>query len=340
MKLYKIEENDANQRLDKFLKKIFPNATRNLIYKFNRKDKIKIKKVWSEWKFKKRDNDYSLQVWDEIKIFLSDEDFNTLINDSLISSKLSNKNTKWEFNKADIVYEDNYLLVVNKNSWINVHPWDYKTKESSLIDIIYDYLWNKLNSLTFRPSLVHRIDRDTSWILIIAKKKEILTKLVNDLKNHNNFKKTYYAIVLWKLDKKKWVINKKLLRTEWTKKENKVRIDEEWQEAITHYKLLKEHILHCKEWVLIFSELEVQIETWRMHQIRVHLASIWNPVLWDKIYWDKKNNSFLSKKYWLNRQALHAWKVKFFHYWIDKQIELSAILKKDLVDFIEEIKEN
>jgi len=63
MKLFTIEENDANQRLDKFLKKLFPIATRSLIYKFNRKDKIKIKNDLTDWKFKKMDNEYKLQLW-------------------------------------------------------------------------------------------------------------------------------------------------------------------------------------------------------------------------------------------------------------------------------------
>ena len=78
MKQFKIEEGDSNQRLDKFLKKLFPRATRSLIYKFTRNDKIKIKFEWSEGKFKKRDNEYKLQIWDEIKIFLSDEEFEEL----------------------------------------------------------------------------------------------------------------------------------------------------------------------------------------------------------------------------------------------------------------------
>ena len=78
MKLFKIEENDANQRLDKFLKKLFPRATRSLIYKFNRKDKIKIKFEWSDGKFRKRDNEYKLQVWDEVRIFLIDSEFDEL----------------------------------------------------------------------------------------------------------------------------------------------------------------------------------------------------------------------------------------------------------------------
>lgn len=340
MKLFKIEENDADQRLDKFLRKLFPSATRSLIYKFNRKDKIKIKFEGSEWKFKKRDNEYKIQVWDEIKIFLRDEDFDLLTKDPDAEKKKKEKIHIWKnkFNKKDIVYEDGDLLVINKNPGINVHPWDFKTKESNIIAQVQDYLWDKLNSLTFKPSLAHRIDRDTSWILIIAKKKNALSKLVSDFKSHEKIKKTYYAIVYWKLSRKKWTIKKNLLRIEWAKNENKVQVSDEWQTAVTHYKLLKEHIVSTKEGKMVISELEVRIETWRMHQIRVHLADLWNPILWDKNYWDKKLNAFLSRYFWLNRQALHAWKISFFHYSRDKEIELTANIKEDLQSFIEKIK--
>jgi len=335
MKLYKIEENDANQRLDKFLKKLFPRATRGLLFKFNRKDKIKVKFEWSEWKFKKRDNEYKLQVWDEIKIHLSDKDF-----DELTKREEDIKtNITWEkFDKKDIVFEDSDLFVINKNAWINVHPGDHKTKESNVIALVQDYLWDKLNSLTFKPSLIHRIDRDTSWILLIWKKKDILMKLVNDFKDHKKVKKTYYAIVFWKLPKKKWTITKKLLRIENAKNENKVQISEKWLNAVSHYKLLKEHILQTKEWVLILSEVEIEIETGRMHQIRVHMASLGNPILWDKAYWDKKLNSFFERNFWLKRQALHAWKIEFFHYGRERLLNLEARIKKDLVDFINKIK--
>ncbi len=335
MKLFRIEKNDSDQRLDKFLKKIFPVATRSLIYKFNRKDKIKIKHNLSEWKFKKMDNEYRLQEWDEIKIFLDDKEFN------LLSEKKENmiiNNNEEKFYKNDIVYEDWDLLVVNKNSWINVHSWDHKTKESNLICQVQDYLWDKLNSLTFKPSLIHRIDRDTSWILMIAKKKDILTKISADFKTHEKVKKTYYAIVLWKLPKKKGTIKENILRIEDAKNENKVQISEDWKKAITHYKSLKEHIIQTEQWVLILTELEVRIDTWRMHQIRIHLANLWNSILGDKVYWDKKLNSYFANNYWLTRQALHSWKINFFHYWREKNIELIANIKSDLVDFINKLK--
>jgi len=334
MKLFKIEENDANQRLDKFLKKLFPRATRGLLFKFNRKDKIKVKFEWSEWKFRKRDNEYKLQVWDEIKIHLSDKDFDELTKKEDEVIKLNKEDS---FNKKDIVFEDSDLFIINKEPWMNVHPWDHKTKETNVIAMVQDYLWDKLNSLTFKPSLIHRIDRDTSGILMIWKTKNILTKLVNDLKDHKKVKKTYYAIVLWKLSRNEWTISKKLLRIENAKNENKVQVSDKWLTAISHYKLLKEYKLNTKEGSLILSEVEVQIETWRMHQIRVHMASLWNPILWDKAYWDKRINSFLERNYWLSRQALHAWKIEFFHYGRNKVMKLEARIKLDLLNFINNI---
>jgi len=334
MKQFKITENDANQRLDKFLKKLFPRATRGLLFKFNRKDKIKVKFDGSEGKFKKRDNEYKLQVWDEIKIFLSDDDFEELSKKEEKVKKLDFWN---KFNKKDIVYEDKDLLVINKNSGINVHPGDHKTKESNVIAQVQDYLWDKLNSLTFKPSLIHRIDRDTSGILMIWKTKQLLTRLVKDFKDHKKVKKTYYAILVGKLPKRKGTIKDKLLRIENAKNENKVQVSESGQNAITHYHLIKEHIMQTKEGVLILSEVEIEIETGRMHQIRVHLSHIWNPILGDKTYWNKKLNSFFERNYGLRRQALHAWKIEFFHYARDKKMKLEARIKKDLKDFIEKI---
>ena len=336
MKQFKIEENDANQRLDKFLKKFFPSATRSLIYKFNRKDKIKIKFEGSEWKFKKRDNEYKLQIWDEVKIFLTDDEFD-ILSSPQPSPEGEGVDSKDKFDKNDIVFEDADLLVINKNSWINVHPWDHKTNESNVIAQIQDYLWDKLNSLTFKPSLIHRIDRDTSGILMIWKTKNMLVRLVNDLKDHEKVKKTYYAIVLWKLSRKKWTIKKNLLRIEDAKNENKVQVSDKWLTAVSHYKVLKEHILQTEQWVLILSEVEIKIETGRMHQIRVHMASIWNPIIWDKTYWDKKLNSFFERNYGLKRQALHSRKIEFFHYTREKTMELEARIKDDLIDFIDKI---
>ncbi|MDD5770365.1 MAG: RNA pseudouridine synthase, partial [Candidatus Gracilibacteria bacterium] len=185
--------------------------------------------------------------------------------------------------------------------------------------------------------LVHRIDRDTSGILIIAKKKDILTKLVDDFKNHKKIKKIYYALVLGKLPNKSGKIDKKLLRIEGAKNEDKVQISENGQTAITNYKVLNERIIKTSSGDKIISEVEVEILTGRMHQIRVHLASLGNPILGDNKYGDKQFNSYLSKNYGLNRQALHSWKIEFFHYGKNKIQILEAKIKKDLTDFVKKI---
>jgi 23S rRNA pseudouridine955/2504/2580 synthase len=334
MQIIKIEENDANQRLDKFFKKLFINATLSLIYKFNRKSKIKVKKAWEEW-FQKRDNDFKIEIWDEVKLFLSDKDISDLSESKEIEEiYIDNK-----FNKKDIVFEDDELFIINKNFWINVHPWDFKSKEVSIIQQVQDFLWEKLNSLTFKPSLIHRIDRDTSWILMIAKKKDILSKLVEDFKNHKKIKKTYLAICFWKLPQKSGTINKKLLRIENAQNRNKVEVNEaNGQRAISHYKLVEEFSIKTKEGKQNISIIEVEIETGRMHQIRVHLASLKCPVIWDKAYWNKSLNHYFEKEFHIKRQMLHAYKIEFFHYWLKKSMKVEAEMKKDMKDFLNKIK--
>ena len=335
MQIIKIKENDANQRLDNFLKKFFINATRALIYKFNRKWKIKIKQIWEDG-FKKRDNEFKLSIWDDIKFFLSDKDIKELSEKKeCVNVYLKDLN---KFNKKDIVFEDSDLFIINKNSWINVHPGDFKSKEISLIQQIQDYFWEKLNSLTFKPSLIHRIDRDTSWILMIAKKKDILVKLVEDLKNHKKIKKTYLAICFWKLPQNSGIITKKLLRIENAQNRNKVEVNEKGQTAISNYKLIKEYSVETKKWKQNISIIEVQIETGRMHQIRVHLASLKCPIIWDKVYWNKSLNHYFEREFQIKRQMLHAYRIDFFHYWIKKNMNLEATLKQDMVQFLNKIK--
>jgi len=327
MRKFIITTNDANQRLDRFIKKLLPNASASLVYKLNRKNKIKVNS-------KREDNEYKLQVWDQVKVFLRDDEF-----EILTKPKANSKvNTQSKLSRKDIVYEDGDLLIINKEPWLNVHPWDYKTKETNLIYQVRDYLWDKLNSLTFKPSLVHRIDRDTSWIVLIAKKKDILKKLVSDFKTHNNIKKIYYAIVLWKMPHSFWVIKDRLKRIENAKNENKVQVSLDGQEAITKYKVLKNHVIKIWDKNQNIQELELEIETWRMHQIRVHLSHIWCPIIWDNKYWCRKINSYLNKNFSVTRQLLHAWKIEFIHYNKSKKVLFEARFKNDILSFLEKIK--
>ena len=354
MRQYQITSNDSNQRLDKFLKKLFPNATLSYIYKLNRKGNIKILQVAKKTK---QSNEYKLQSGDIVQVFLSDTDIQKISQDT--KNKTREGVEVWSgLSRKDIVFEDEDILVLNKNPWQNVHPGDHATTEVSLIDQVHDYYKNTLDSLTFKPSLAHRIDRDTSGIIMIWKTKQALIQLTEEFKKpsiqfsttkgHQDpqgrknelqwIEKMYFCVVLWKLSRNSGTICKKLKRIENAQRENKVQVSDTWQEAITHYTLIDEYRLELPQWTQIISTLKVTIETGRMHQIRVHMAALWNPILWDKAYGDKKLNSYFAKNFWVTRQMLHAWKIKFTHPITNKKMSLEAKLKKDMMSFIGKLK--
>lgn len=351
MKQYEITSNDADQRLDKFLKKLFPNATLSFLYKCNRKGNIKVftqsqlslkslplqEKEATTLKWKKQHIEYKLQVGDVVQIYLSDSDIRELTKKTL-PHPLSKRGEQKKLSRSDIVFQDEDILVVNKNAWQNVHPADHKSIEVSLIEQVQDHLWESFHSITFKPSLIHRIDRDTSGVIMIAKGKAALSQLSADFKSHTKIQKTYFAIVLWKVSRSSWTIRKKLERIENAKNENKVQVSGSGQEAVTHYRVLEEYYIQIPKGEQCISTLEITIETGRMHQIRVHMATLWNPIIWDKNYGNKSLNWYFSKNFWVTRQMLHAWKIGFVHPVKNKKMSLEARLKKDMIDFIKKIK--
>lgn len=210
------EISDSDQRLDKFLKKFFPNIALGAMYKMLRTGKIKVSG-------KKKEQNYRLALGDEIDIFLTDEEILSL---QKVEKNADNEaKTEKNFKKVDIVYQDEFILIVNKPAGMNVHPGDHKTTEISLIEHIHDILGKKYNSLTFKPSLVHRIDRDTSGCVLIALQKNILEKLLSELQNHK-IEKVYHAVVIGKPKKPRDTISAKLLRRENAKNEAKVIVSD------------------------------------------------------------------------------------------------------------------
>lgn len=308
---------DADQRIDKFLRKYLPNAPLGGIFKWIRTGKIKVNA-------KKVDQNYRISLGDILTIFLSEEEMHNFKEEVAIVQKNDEKSKKFQ---CEILYEDSALLVINKPYWMNVHPWDHKSQEVSLIEHIHDYLGNAYNTLSFKPSLVHRIDRDTSGCILIAKEKKALEQLLSDLQSER-IQKLYHTIVLGKFDKKHGTINKKLLRIEHAKDEAKVQVSENWLKAITHFKVITE----IKE---KYSLLECKIETWRTHQIRVHLSSLWHPILGDKAYGNAKENSFARREYGVQRQLLHAFSLSFLHPITKKPIHIEAPYFQDMKKFID-----
>ncbi|MBC7504062.1 RluA family pseudouridine synthase [Candidatus Gracilibacteria bacterium] len=332
---------DAGQRLDRFVRKYLSNAPLGGIFKMLRTGKIKVGG-------KKKDQTYKLELGDEVTFYLTDSEIkgftqNEKGNSIYFLSSGDTKDLLQETQKIllDIIYEDEYLMIVNKPAGINVHAGDHKTTESNIIDQVQDYLQGQYDSLTFRPALVHRIDRDTSGCLLIAKDKGALDILLNKLQSHD-IEKIYHTIVVGVPDKQQDTIRARLLRIDNAKNEAKVRVDEAGQSAVTHYKILMNQNnpktlagnFHSKASFLC-SLLECRIETGRTHQIRVHMAYIGHPVLADRAYGDKSINSYVRRSLGITRQLLHAYSLTFVHPKTNKKLTIVAPYPSDFVRILE-----
>jgi len=197
-------------------------------------------------------------------------------------------------------------LVLNKRQWIQVYPWDEWDMTWTLLSGLRYYFakdWIETEDIKSDDDLtiekiwyVHRLDKDTSWSLMIAKDSETLTFFQQQFEKRT-VDKFYLAAVFWQVTKN-WKIEAPLWRSKADRK--KFAVTQDWRDAITLFEpieyLEKENI----------TLLRVQILTWRTHQIRVHLSSIWHSIIWDKTYWNDKINEKFRKKHWVDKQMLHC----------------------------------
>ena len=212
-----------------------------------------------------------------------------------------------------IVYEDEFLLVLNKPSGVPVHPSLYHFDDSLSNGVKYYFDKIKLNK-KIRP--INRIDLNTSGLVLFAKCEYIQEALIKQMAN-NNFEKTYLAIIDGHLEKRTGTINKPIIR-----KKNSIierQVSSFGKSAITNYKVIKEFDN--------YSLVECMLETGRTHQIRVHFAYLNTPLIGDTLY--GKKNSLL-----INRQALHSYKMEFTHPITNKKMCLKAPLPDDILRLI------
>ncbi|VEU77092.1 RluA family pseudouridine synthase [Mycoplasmopsis columbina] len=213
----------------------------------------------------------------------------------------------------DIVYEDDDLVIINKPTNLVVHPAPGHYNDTLVNGLLYHFKTLSNENGLLRPGIIHRIDKDTSGLLIIAKNNEIHNLLSEMLKKHE-IKRSYIAIASGILKHKQMRINLPLNRHRTDRK--LIEVNKNGKEAITNVKLLKTFYIDKKPYSLVQCDLE----TGRTHQIRVHLAYLKHPVYGDATYGTKVDEL---------GQRLHAYKLEFIHPKTNKKIKVYANVPKE-----------
>lgn len=222
----------------------------------------------------------------------------------------------------DIIYEDKDIIVVNKPKGLVVHPAN-GNPDGTLVNAIMAICKDSLSGIggEIRPGIVHRLDKDTSGLLIVAKNDKAHINMCEQIKNRE-VKKTYIALVRGTVPENEATINMPIGRS--TKDRKKMTVTKNGKEAVTHFKVLKRYTTNKGSYTL----LEVKIDTGRTHQIRVHMAEIGHPIIGDAVYSNGKN------EFGIEGQCLHAKSLEFKHPITEKEMKLEASLPKYFQEII------
>ena len=292
------------QRVDIYLSTLFWEISRSYIQKLIDTGCVKVNGVCVKKNLK-------IQTKDEIHI-----------TEIITSSVLIPENIP-----LDIIYEDENICVINKDPGINVHPTPgVAGKSGTLVNALLYHCKGKLPCISGeeRPGIVHRLDKDTSGVIMTAKNDSMMNYLAEKIQKRE-LKKYYIAIVNGVFTQESFTITSDIGRHPHDKIRMTTHNPLNPKHAVTHGKLLG----YIDD---TYSVLKIDLETGRTHQIRVHLASIWYPIIGDSVYGNPKVNKAVATLYQLHRQALHAYEIHIELYGIQKRF--CAPLKQDIIQMI------
>jgi len=290
-----IVETDSRERLDSFLSNEL-DISRSKIQKLIKDKKVLVNN-------KSVSSSYQVRLNDEIEV-----------NDELdYEIKVEPENIP-----LDIIYEDDDLLIINKKSGMVVHPAPGHYTGTLVNALLYKY--NDLAGEKFRPGIVHRLDKDTSGLMLVAKNEFSLEKL-SEMLSKKEVERKYLAIVDGVIKHDTGTIDAPIGR-DINNRQKMAVTDQNSKEAITHFKVLE----HFNNNTLI----ECILETGRTHQIRVHMAYIGFPVTNDPLYGKGKSDEF--------GQMLHSYYIKLNHPRTNKLLEFEIDPPKEFNDKLEELR--
>lgn len=287
--IIKVEEKISGERIDSYLAKRL-ELTRTRVQELIKEEQIKVN-------YKKIKSSYKIEENDEIEVIIPEIQEVEIIPEDI---------------KIDIIFEDKDIAVINKQAGLVVHPAQGHYSGTLVNAILYHI--KDLSGINgeMRPGIVHRLDKDTSGLIIIAKNDKAHLELTNMFQN-KEIKKTYLAIVKGKLNKKKGRIATQIGRDRNDRKKMAV-LDSltQGKNATTNFRVIDQNEK--------FSLLKVDIETGRTHQIRVHMKYMGYPILGDAVYGRPDSEK---------RQMLHAYKLEFLHPITKEKMEIIAELPDD-----------
>lgn len=307
-----VDKGQSALRLDKFLTDKVANATRNKVQQAIENGDVRVNDGFSK-------ANYKIKPGDVITVMLEAPNTET----EVLAEKID----------LDILFEDDHLLVVNKPAGMVVHP-AYGNWTGTLVNGLV-YHFNQLPELpgnTGRPGLVHRIDKDTSGLLVIAKSEAAMTDLARQFFDHS-IERTYIALVWGEPTEEEGTINAHVGRSAKNRKVMDTFPDgDQGKHAITHWKVL--------ERLRYVSLLQCNLETGRTHQIRTHMKYLGHPLFNDEMYGGdkiRKGTQFSKYKTFIQncfkllpRQALHAKSLGFIHPFTKEFMQFDSDLPEDM----------